>query len=72
MIIYLFGPDTFRSRRKLNQIKQKFINEIDKSSLNVELLNGQALDVAEFEKAIFTPPFLAKKRMVIIEDLKNH
>lgn len=69
MIIYLFGPDTFRSRRKLNEIKQKFINEIDKSSLNVENLNGQALDVAEFEKAIFTPPFLAKKRMVVIEDL---
>lgn len=69
MIIYLFGPDTFRSRRKLNEIKQKFITEVDKSSLNVESLNGQALDVAAFEKAIFTPPFLAKKRMVIIEDL---
>lgn len=69
MIIYLHGPDTFRSRRKLKEIKDKFIREIDKSALNIEILPGQGLETQEFEKAISTPPFLAKKRLVIIEDL---
>jgi len=69
MIIFLHGPDTFRSRQKLKEIKEKFIREIDKSGLNIENLNGANLEVQEFEKAIATPPFLAKKRLMIIEDL---
>lgn len=69
MIIFLHGPDTFRSRRKLKEVKEKFIKEIDKSALNIEVLNGEKLEPHDFENAIFTPPFLAKKRLVIIEDL---
>ena len=69
MIIFLHGPDTFRSRQKLREIKEKFIKEVDKSALNIEILDGQTLEAAEFEKAVATPPFLAKKRMVIIENL---
>lgn len=69
MIIFLYGPDTFRSRQKLAQIKAKFIREIDKSSLNVQALDGQKLEPAEFENAVFTPAFLAEKRLVIVEDL---
>lgn len=69
MIIFLYGPDTFRSRRKLAQIKEKFIADIDKSSLNIEQLDGAMLTTSDFERAILTPPFLARKRLVIVEQL---
>ncbi|MFA5022584.1 MAG: DNA polymerase III subunit delta, partial [Patescibacteria group bacterium] len=69
MIIFLYGPDTFRSKQKLKEIKEKFIREIDKSALNIEILDGTKLDTTEFERAVNTSPFLAKKRLVIIEDL---
>jgi len=69
MIFFLYGPDTFRSRQKLREIKEKFIREIDKSSLNIESLDGEKLDITDFEKALFTPAFLAKKRLVIVENL---
>jgi len=69
MIIFLYGADTFRSRQKLKELKEKFIREIDKSSLNLETLDGAKLDLAEFERTITTMPFLAKKRFVVIEDL---
>ncbi|MFA6255260.1 MAG: DNA polymerase III subunit delta [Patescibacteria group bacterium] len=69
MIFFLWGPDTFRSRQKLKEIKEKFVKELDKSSLNIEILKGDTLETPEFEKAVSTPPFLAKKRLVIIEDL---
>ncbi|MFA6410303.1 MAG: DNA polymerase III subunit delta [Candidatus Buchananbacteria bacterium] len=69
MIIFLYGPDAFRSRQKLKDLKDKFIREIDKSALNIQTLDGSKLDVADFENAVNTSPFLAKKRMVIIEDL---
>ncbi|MDX9893638.1 MAG: DNA polymerase III subunit delta [Patescibacteria group bacterium] len=69
MIIFLYGPDTFRSHRKLEELKAKFIKEVDKSALNIEILDGVDLEPAEFEKAVSTPPFLAKKRLVIIKNL---
>lgn len=69
MIIFLYGPDTFRSRQKLKELKERFIKEIDKSGLNLEILDGENLEAQDFEKAIATFPFLAKKRMVIIENL---
>lgn len=69
MIILLYGPDTFRSRQKLRELKNKFTNEIDKSGLNLTELDGKKLDVSKFENDIATPPFLAKKRMVVIENL---
>ncbi len=69
MIIFLSGPDTYRSRQKLKELKEKFIKEVDKSALNIEILDGSKLETPDFEKAVATPPFLAKKRMVIIEDL---
>ncbi len=68
MIIFLYGQDTFRSRQKLKELKEKFTREIDKSNLNLEILDGAKLDLAEFERAIKTMPFLAKKRMVVVED----
>src|SRR3989344_8785928 len=69
MIILLYGPDTFRSNQKLKGLKDKFIKEVDKTGLNLATLDGVQLETVEFEKAIATPPFLAKKRMVVIKEL---
>ncbi len=69
MIIFFYGPDTFRSRQKLQEIKDKFKKEVDKSGLNSNTLDGAKLEFAEFEQAVSTQPFLAKKRLVIIEEL---
>jgi len=69
MIIFLHGPDTFRSRQKLKRLKDKFKEEVDKSGLNLAILDGEKLEISEFETAISTPPFLAKKRMVVVENL---
>lgn len=68
MIIFLYGQDTFRSRQKLKELKEKFTREIDKSNLNLEILDGAKLELSDFERAIKTMPFLAKKRMVVVED----
>ena len=69
MIFFLFGPDTYRSRQKLNEIKAKFIREIDQGGLNLEVLAGKNLTPANFENAVFSAPFLAKKRLVVAEGL---
>jgi DNA polymerase-3 subunit delta len=69
MIIFLYGPDTYRSRQKLNFYKDGFIQKYDPSSFNITKLDGENLTFEEINKAIATPPLFASKRMVIIENL---
>ena len=69
MVIFLFGADTFRSKEKLEAIKEKYRREIDHTGLNCTVLTGQTLSAASLQAAVFTPPFLATKRLVIVTNL---
>jgi DNA polymerase-3 subunit delta len=69
MIIFLYGEDTYRSSQKLNQIRDKFINEVDSSGMNLITLDGAKLKFEEFNHQVKASPFLARKRMVIIKNL---
>ena len=68
MIIFLYGEDSYRSRQKLNQIKEKF-KKSDPSNINLAILDGEKTSLEEIRKTIQAVPFLAKKRLVIIENL---
>ncbi|MCX6744617.1 MAG: DNA polymerase III subunit delta [Candidatus Parcubacteria bacterium] len=69
MIIFLYGEDTYRSSQKLNQIRDKFLKEVDSSGMNLTTLDGAKLKFEEFNRQVKASPFLARKRMVIIKNL---
>lgn len=69
MIIFLHGPDTFRSRSKLRQIRERFRREVDKTGYNTATFAGRGLKVEAFEQALLAAPFLAPKRLVVVEEL---
>lgn len=69
MIIFLFGPDTYRGRQKINQMKEKFINDIDPRGENLELIEGETASLELINQKIGHRSLLAKKRMIIIENL---
>lgn len=69
MIIFLFGEDTFRSRQKLKDLKDKFIREVDPSGASLTILNGESITMEKISESIGPGTLLAKKRMIIIEDL---
>lgn len=68
MIIFLYGEDSYRSRQKLNQIKDKF-KKADPSNINLTILDGEKIGFSNIKKAVQAVPFLAKKRLIIIENL---
>jgi len=68
MIIFLYGEDSYRSRQKLNQIKEKF-KKSDPSNINLTVLDGEKAGSEDIKKAVQAVPFLAKKRLVIVENL---
>lgn len=73
MLFFLYGPDTFRSRQKLKELKEKFLREVDSSGLNLVTLEGKSLTLAKFQEAVSVSSFLARKRMVVVENvIKEH
>jgi len=69
MIIFLYGADTFRSRRKLQELKTKFIKDIDLSSQSLSVIDGQAAALKEIAEKIGTGSLFVKKRLVVIENI---
>jgi len=69
MIIFLYGTDTYRSRRKLNEIVANFRGREDKSGMNTTTLEASKVDIGEIQQALFSPAFLGNKRLVVINGL---
>lgn len=72
MIIYLYGEDTFRSKQKLRELKEKFIREKDKSRLNTVEVDGSDIEWGELNRQITAAPFLAEKRFLAISNLSEN
>lgn len=69
MIIFLYGPDTFRSRRLLHEMKDKFIKDADQGGDSLDIVDGQNAAISEINEKINTGSLFTKKRMVIINDI---
>jgi DNA polymerase III subunit delta len=69
MIIFLYGDDTFRSRKKLIELKEKFKREVDPSGNSLVTLDGGNINIEKINEVINTSSLFANKRMVIIENI---
>jgi len=69
MIIFIYGEDTFRSRKKLKELKDKFIREIDPAESSLTTLDGKTAKAKEIIDCFGARSLLAKKRMTVIENL---
>jgi DNA polymerase-3 subunit delta len=69
MIIFLYGPDTYRSRQKLKFYREGFKKKYDPSGLNIEILDGEKLTFEIFRQKQGSQGLLSKKRLVIVENL---
>lgn len=69
MIIFLYGQDSFRSRLKLNELKDKYLREIDKLGSDLKVINGAKSSFAEIAAAVGPSSLLSKKRLIVIEDI---
>ncbi len=66
MLIFLSGPDTFRSRKQLKKMIEKFKTDRDPQGFNVVVLDCRVSEPSYILEQILTPPFLAEKKLVIL------
>jgi len=62
-----FGEDTFSASQKLKFWRDQFEKKYE-GDINIAVLEGKGLIAADFESDIQSAPFLADKRLVIIND----
>lgn len=67
MVILLTGPDTFRSRRRLHQLRDAFRTKHDPSGLNIVALDGLTATAEEVRSAVQSTGFFSTKRFVVVD-----
>lgn len=69
MILFLYGPDSFRLQQRLNVLKQGFISKYDKSGLNIETIDNENFYLEYFHKIVMSDSLFVKKRMTVIKNV---
>ncbi len=69
MIIFLYGADTFRARRLLQEMKAKFIKDVDSEANSLGLVDGQTATTQEISEKINTGSLFVKKRLIVVENI---
>ena len=69
MYIFIYGKDTFRSRKYLSDNIKRFIKERDPQKLNTVVLDCQDNERVDVMGQIMAQPFLAEKRMTVLKNL---
>ncbi len=68
MILFLYGEDNYRLKQKLKEIKQKYLDQ-SATDANFSVLNYEDNnDFSKIKSDIEAMPFLADKRMVVLEN----
>lgn len=69
MIFFLYGQDSFRSRQKLNELKDKFTREVDPSGNSLNVVDGETAAIGKINDAAGAGTLFARKRMIVIENI---
>jgi DNA polymerase III delta subunit len=69
MIIFLYGDDTFSSRKKLKEIKDKFLREVDSSGNSLVTVEGENISAEKINELVSASSLFARKRMIVVEGL---
>lgn len=67
MIIFVYGPDTFRSRAKLRELVEAFQKKYDPSGMNIARFDGKTAEIGDIMSATTASPFLSERRLVVVE-----
>lgn len=69
MIFFLYGHDDYRSRQKMNELKQKYVREVDLTGNSLVVINGETIDSAKLNENIAPSSLFVRRRMVVIEKI---
>lgn len=69
MVIFLYGQDTFRGKRKLGEFVERFLKEVDPSGHSLTVLSSAEATVGAIGQAAGSGSLLSRKRMLVVEQV---
>jgi DNA polymerase-3 subunit delta len=69
MIFFLYGPDDYRAKQKIKELKAKFIAEVDPTSTSIIELEGNKLKLEDVATAFRPQSLFVKRSLIIIFDI---
>lgn len=69
MIFFLYGPDNYRAKQKIQELRAKFIKEVDPQGTSLLELDGAKLKLETLADAYRPASLFSKRRLIIIEDI---
>ncbi|MBI1888346.1 MAG: DNA polymerase III subunit delta [Candidatus Spechtbacteria bacterium] len=66
MILFLFGSDTYRSGKKLEEIVARY-KAIHESGLSFHIFDEERCDFQEFKNALYATPMLGEKKLIVLK-----
>jgi DNA polymerase-3 subunit delta len=67
MIIFLYGPDTYRSKQKLNEIVEHY-KKIHKSGLNLKFLDLKEKSFSDFKNECQSASMFKEKKLIVLKN----
>lgn len=69
MVIFLYGADTFRSRRFRQELQEKFQRDVDPTAVSLAVIDGQTATVNDLAEKLGAGSLFVKKRLIVIENV---
>ncbi len=69
MIIFFYGENDFKIKQKIEELKNKFIKDIDPSGQNIFRLEGEKINSTDFSSKLSSGSLFCSKKMLIISNL---
>lgn len=69
MIIFIYGEDTFQSRRKLKELKNRFTAKFDRAGAGLAVINGEVATLEKINEAAGPISLFSDRRLVVIENI---
>ncbi|HBU27776.1 TPA: DNA polymerase III subunit delta [Candidatus Uhrbacteria bacterium] len=71
MVLTVYGGDTYRAKQKVDEMVARFVEKYDPSKMNMDRFVVGEHEEGVIMSAVGAPPFLAKRRMIILEGLAH-
>ncbi len=69
MILFVYGPDSYRVREKSRELIDQFRQKRDSVGINVVKFSGENLDFDRLRQETMTQGFLSEKKMIVVDRL---
>ncbi len=72
MLIFLYGPDDYRARQKINELRDKYLKDIDPDGSSVLALDGAKTTIEEIAEIYRPASLFARRRFLVIENIMTN